>query len=186
VLSFSEAVDVAQKQLTSSLGSECRFLVLDRLDEASLKVIQSIEDSTFRSELRYTREELLQRANGRGFLLIVVLCNEKPVAFMHGYSDRDEGLTFFLDSIATIIENRGIGSTLVSLALLHSLEKGYRLVTLWTEEKDDKDRLLRRFYEKLGFNFIEDNPTKGVVMSEKLDHESVLRLFYERVVPLKK
>jgi len=105
---------------------------------------------------------------------------------MHGYSDRDEGLTFFLDSIATIIENRGIGSTLVSLALLHSLEKGYRLVTLWTEEKDDKDRLLRRFYEKLGFNFIEDNPTKGVVMSEKLDHESVLRLFYERVVPLKK
>lgn len=179
-------MSIAEQRLTDSLGKTCRLIVSNSLDESAVKVVQRIEDEMFRPELRYTPHELVSRAGEKGFILFTVLCEDQPVAFLHGYSDPEDTLTFYLDSVATFVEGRGIGSTLVTLALIHSYEVGYRLVTLYTEEKDDKGRLLRRFYEKLGFSFLFENPKDGVCMVEKLDADTVSRVFLKSVLPVKK
>jgi len=171
--SFEDALKSAEIKLTKVLSKCCRILVKRRLDEDSIKEIQTIENKTFRHELRYTVEELISRGQEEDFLLLLVLYENHPIAFLHGYNDPSEESAFFLDTVATVLEGRGIGSLLVTLTLLYGFEKGYKSVTLRTEEEDEKGRKLKRFYENLGFEVFPCNPSEGIAMRRKLNLQDI-------------
>jgi len=167
--SFEEALKSTEARLTKSLGQSCRLQIKRRLDDDLIKEIRRIESETFRQELRYEVEELLSRHREKEFLLFLVLCADQPIAFLHGYKDPSEESAFFLDTVATLREGRGVGSILVALTLLYSFERGYESVTLRTEEQDEKGRRLVHFYENLGFETFQCDPSEGVAMRRRLD-----------------
>jgi len=179
--SFEDVLKSAEVRLTKALGQHCRILVKRRLDEDSIREIQRIEDKAFRHELRYTVEELVSRGREEGFLLLLVLCEDYHIAFLHGYNEPSEEDAFFLDTVATTLEGRGIGSVLVALTLLYGFEKGYKSVTLRTEETDEKGRKLKRFYQNLDFEVFPCDPLEGVAMRRKLDSRSI-RAVYEKTL----
>jgi len=57
-------------------------------------------------------------------MLFLAVCGGHPVAFLFGYDGPSDGATFFLDTVATLVEGKGVGSTFVSLALLYCYEVG--------------------------------------------------------------
>ena len=181
VPSFEDALKSAEVRLTKSLGQSCRLLIKRNLDEESIRNIQRIESEAFREELRYDVEELVSRSREKDFLLFLLLCGDQPIAFLHGYNDPTEESAFFLDTVATVLEGRGVGSILVALTLLYSFEAGYRAITLRTEEQDEKGRRLVRFYENLGFEVFPCDPAEGVAMRRRLDSQGIKTIF-ERVL----
>jgi len=171
--SFENALKSAEIKLTEVLGKCCHILVKRRLDEGSIREIQRIENKAFRHELRYSVEELISRGQEEDFILLLVLYENEPIAFLHGYNDPSEEFAFFLDTVATVLEGRGIGSLLVILALLYGFEEGYKSVTLRTEEEDEKGRKLKSFYENLGFEVFPCNPSEGLAMRRKLNLQDI-------------
>jgi GNAT superfamily N-acetyltransferase len=184
VLSYKRVIDSAEEALTESLGQACRIVVKRKLDGESIHIIERIESKAFRTDLRYTAEEIASRGRTSDFFLLFVMRSYTPIAFLYGYRDPSDRSIFYLDTVATLVEGRGVGSTLIALALLHSLESGYDRATLRTEEQDEKGRRLRGFYQNLGFEVYPCDPSEGVGMRIRLDLRGVLTLF-ERAISRK-
>jgi len=167
--SLKSVQKLAEEKLKESFGRPLYIKIKNHIDEAALSAIRNIESSAFREELRYTKEEILDRSLNDGFVLILVYDLNKPIAFLFGYSEPSNPSTFYLDTVATLIEGRGLGSCLINLILIHCYESGYAFITLRTEEEDEKGRRLRLFYEKFGFRVYPCDPSEGIAMINEVD-----------------
>ena len=170
--SFIDYLRKAEVKLSSALGGRCRVAVYHEMNKDILKIIGEIEDERFRRELRYSERELTIRSKKRGFTCFIVYFDEKPVAFVFGFDDPEEG-TYFSDSAATLIERKGVGSILTALEALYCQENRYCSEKMITEELDESGRRLREYWERFGFHVTGTNPKIGVEMRLELTPENV-------------
>jgi ribosomal protein S18 acetylase RimI-like enzyme len=159
---LAEAITATKKKLDLTLCLNCTIQVHHALNEALIQTILQVDAYKFRKELQYRQEEVLEHANNPGFILITAECDGQPLGIVYGYDEPDSG--FFLDTLASMVEGKGIGHTLATLIIIHAQNHGYKHVTLYTEEQDEMGRLLRRFYQKMGFAYLGTEADKGDVM----------------------
>lgn len=176
---YAKAIEA---HLSESLGGSCHITINNSIDEEALRYIQLIESKAFRPELQYTIEEIASRARKEDFFMVTAFQGEHPTAFAFGYRDPNDGDAFYIDTVASLIEGRGVGSAIITLTLLHCLQKGYKHVNLHTEEVDEKGRMLRRFYERFGFEALQNSPVEGLLMRMRLE-EPWLRALLEKTIP---
>jgi GNAT superfamily N-acetyltransferase len=167
--SLEDAIHAAEVKLGRTLGMECRISIHTQMSYEFAQAVERIDHEKFRPELQYTPEELMERLGNKDFVLFMLTCDGEPTAFFYGYTHEVDNSKFFLDTVATHIEGKGIGSTLVTLAIVYSHDVGYRSVELYTEDVDERGRHLVKFYEGMGFKVIDRNPERGVVMRSDLD-----------------
>ena len=167
--SLEDAIRSAEAILGKTLGRECRISIHTQMSDEFAQAVERIDHEKFRPELQYSVEELMERMGSTGFVLFMLTCDGEPTAFLYGYTHEVDVSKFFLDTVATQIEGKGIGSMLVILALVYSHDIGYRSVELYTEDVDDRGRRLVKFYEDTGFEVVYRDPEKGVVMRSDLD-----------------
>jgi hypothetical protein len=172
---LAEAITATRKKLDQILCLNCTIDVHHALNDSLIQTILQVDAYKFRQELQYRREEVLEHSNNPGFILITAECGGQPLGIVYGYDEPDGG--FFLDTLASMVEGRGIGHTLATLIILHAQNNGYKHVTLYTEEQDEKGRLLRRFYQKMGFVYLGTEQDKGDVMKLQLTTESTSDLY---------
>ncbi len=178
--SFIESVKEAEKRLSRALNGYCEISVHHELGQELMAVIEAIDHEKFRQELWYSRDELESRSKRKGFLCLIASLEGKAVAFDYGYDDEEEG-AFYSDNTATLIEGKGVGTTLFVLEMIHSYENGYKHTKLSTEEVDDKGRPLQRIWGRLGFETVSVDPSKGVKM--RLTHTPQgMRSLYDRYI----
>ncbi len=79
------------------------------------------------------------------------------------------------------MEGKGIGKVLIVLLLVYCFELNYTIVTLYTEDQDEKGRRLREFYEHIGFSYMGTEPEVGVIMNYKINEQELTKL-YNRVM----
>ncbi|UCH58005.1 MAG: hypothetical protein JSV18_03655, partial [Candidatus Bathyarchaeota archaeon] len=163
VPSFNDSVKEAENRLSRVLNGHCDVSVYHELDEELMAVLEAIDHEKFRQELWYSRDELDSRSRRKGFLCLIASLEGKAVAFDYGYDDEEDD-AFYSDNTATLIEGKGVGTTLFVLEIIHSHEHGYKHTKLSTEEVDDKGRPLQRIWGRLGFETVSADPSKGVEM----------------------
>jgi hypothetical protein len=165
----------AEARLSRALGGACAVEVSHSLNKARKDIIIDIDHQRFRKELRYTRKELEQHGRRKGFTCFLVSLDGDPVAYDYGYDDKEPG-TFFSDSAASIIERKGVGSTISALEALYCYARGYKRVKLTTEERDEVGRALRMFWERFGFTVVSVDKDDNIVMTMELTLETVAGL----------
>ncbi len=171
---FPEALKAAEEKLTRNLGQQVSVILHRHLTHQLQDAISAIDRDMFRPELRYSAEEITSAATRNDFTVITAE-TEKIIAISYGYADEDG---YFLDILASTIEGKGVGSILAALTILYAYERGYRRVTLYTEQKDEKDRRLREWYQrKLDFTYVGTFPSKGDVMTLDLTAGKVDELY---------
>ncbi len=170
--SFTDYLRKAEERLGGALGGSCRVAVYHEMNKDLLKIISEIEDERFRSELRYSERELTIRSKKRGFTCFIVYVDERPMAFVFGFDDPEEG-AYFSDSAATLIERKGVGSILTALEALYCIEKGYRCEKMITEDLDESGRRLVEYWARFGFRVTGRHPKIGVEMRLELTQENV-------------
>lgn len=173
---FEDALTMAEDKLSRFMGGECIITVHRGLDDELKRVIMEIDHEKFREELQYDGAEIDERSSTRGFLLLLLKLDGRPVGFDYGYDDEEEG-AFFSDSSATLIERKGVGSTLFALEIIHCYWRGYRTSKLATEEHDEQGRPLSEIWGKFGFTVSEKNPRTGIEMRLALTPEAVERVY---------
>jgi len=174
--SFHEALKMAEAKLSRSMGGECVITFHNGLDDELKRVIMEIDHEKFREELQYESSEIDVRSRTKGFLLLLLHLDGRPVGFDYGYEDDEEG-AFFSDSSATLIERKGVGSTLFALEIIHCYWRGYRTSKLVTEERDEQGRPLREIWGKFGFTVSEVDCQTGIEMRLTLTPEAVDRVY---------
>lgn len=174
--SFEDALKMAEAKLSRSMDGECVITVHHGLDDELKRIIMDIDHEKFREELQYDSDEIDSRAVSKGFLLLLLHLDGRPVGFDYGYDDDEEG-AFFSDSSATLIERKGVGSTLFALELIHCYRRGYKTSKLVTEEYDEQGRPLREIWGKFGFTVAEVGPRSGIVMRLTLTPEAVAYVY---------
>lgn len=179
---FQDALLEAEEKLSRSLGGSCIITVHADLDKETMKIVQSIDNEKFREELRYSREELEERAISRGFFCVVAHLNGKPIGFDFGYPNGEDGV-FFSDDTATLIEGKGVGSVLFALELLHSYHEGYAATKLSTEEVDEVGRPLAQIWGRMGFKVLGKEPDGNIEMKLTLNSCSVKRIYEKYIKP---
>ena len=173
---LATAMETTQRILSETLGGHCVVKAHRTLNDTLLKVIIDIDNQKFREELRYEHEDVLEHGRLKGFILILAERNDQPIGMTYGY-DEPQPIGYFLDTLASMTEGKGIGRILVTLLLINCQNKGYKHVTLYTEERDEKGRQLRRFYEKMGFTYLGTEEGKGDIMQIQLNDEKVYDLY---------
>ena len=165
-----ELLKNAEAHLSKRTGLKFRVMITNSLSKELTSDLMEIENKAFRSELRYTIEEFLERAKKRNFLLLAVYACSKPIGFAFGYEDNNE--SFYLDTLATLIEGKGIGTILFRLISIFCFKKGFRHITTSTES-GDKERSPIRFYEKMGFYRIPCVSSEGIAMRKDINHNTI-------------
>jgi len=171
-LGFDDAKRSVEARLGVALGGACSVEVSHTLSDAQRDAILAIDDEKFRAELRYTSEELEERSRRPGFTCFLLTLEGKPIAYDYGYDDEEPG-TFYSDSAATLIERRGVGSTLSALEAVYCYGRGYSCVKLTTEERDEVGRALRMYWERFGFAVVSAEEDGNIVMVMELAPETV-------------
>ncbi len=178
---IEDALRRAEKRLTEKIGEAVTIGFRTFLDQGTIEKITEIDHEKFRSELWYSRDELIEKSKKKDFICLIAHIKGNPVAFLYGYDDEFDSHWFFLDEVATRIEGKGIGKVLILLLLVYCYELGYSFVTLYTEEHDEKGRKLRGFYEHIGFSYMGTDPKVGDMMKYKIDEQELTKL-YDRVM----
>ena len=172
---LAEAVTATKARFDKILGSDCTINIHHRLNDSLIQTILAVDAQKFREELRYRHEEVLEHSYIPGFLLLLTECNGRPLGLVYGYDEPENG--FFLDTLASMVERKGVGHTLATLIVVHAVNTGHNHVTLYTEEQDEKGRQLRKFYEKMGFVYLGTKPRKGDVMRLNISPEKARELY---------
>ena len=170
-----ETIAATTAKLNETLGTNCTIRVHRALNDPLIETILQVDAYKFRQELQYRRDEVIEHSLSPGFILITAECGTEPLGIVYGYDEPDGG--FFLDTLASMVEGRGIGHMLATLVIIHAENTGHKHITLYTEEQDEKGRLLRRFYQKMGFTYLGTEPDKGDIMTMQLAPEETTGLF---------
>ena len=180
---FAECLAKAETRLSQRLQGKCFITVHRELSEELLTTIETIDHQKFRQELWYSRAELEHKKKLPGFLCLTARLNEEVIAFDYGYDDEEEKDTFYSDNTATLIEGKGLGTTLFALEIIHSYHDGYKFTKLSTEEVDEKGRQLQRIWARLGFETVSEDPVKGIEMKLTLSPSNITTLYTRHILP---
>lgn len=172
---LAKAIAATKERFNQILCTDCTIQIHHNLNDSLIQTILKVDAQKFREELRYRHEEVLEHSSIPGFLLILAECGGQPLGIVYGYDEPENG--FFLDTLASMVERKGIGHTLATLIVVHAQNTGHNHVTLYTEEQDEKGRQLRRFYEKMGFVYLDTEPRKGDVMKLQVTSERTRELY---------
>ena len=178
---FEDALRRAVERAEEKLERPVRVTVFTHLEERMMAKLEAIDQEKFRQELWYTHDELAEKTRKKDFMCITLSVEGDPAAFIFGYDYDGDPTAYFLDELATLIEGKGLGKILITLALIYCFELDYRSVILYTEETDQIGRHLQEFYEHVGFKYVTTDPALGVVMRYNLE-EKTLAALYRRVM----
>jgi hypothetical protein len=178
---FDEASRKVEERLGSLLGEPVKISVHVSLDRKLIDEITKIEAIMFRDELRYNLWELIVKSEKPGFVLIMVRHGGEPLAFFLGYEDKDLPGGYYGDTLASIAEGKGIGSSIFALVHIYCYETGYTHFTCHTEEIDEKGRKLRNWYISMGMEYL--NTTEyGDLLRIKLTHQHVSWMYHRHIL----
>lgn len=172
---LAEALAATKAKLLETLGTNCSVQIHRAINDSIIETILKVDAYKFRQELQYRSEEVIEHSLSPGFILITAECGAEPLGIVYGYDEPNDG--FFLDTLASMVEGRGIGHMLSTLIIIHAENMGHKHVTLYTEEQDEKGRQLRRFYQEMGFTYLGTEPDKGDIMKMQLTHKETTGLF---------
>jgi len=134
-------------------------------DETCFRWFQILEEEDFRFELRYTREEIIERLSHQDVLFFFVLKGEMPEILVLGYKLCDSDLPiFYLDTIAVRQRGRGIGHIVMEFIIKRTQKREYHAIVLDTEETDEKNIPLQRFYAEHGFKITARSDSGDITM----------------------
>jgi hypothetical protein len=139
---FDEASGKVEERLGNLLGEPVKISVHVSLDRKLIDEITEIESTMFRDELRYDLWELIAKSRKHGFVLIMVRQGKEPLAFFFGYEDMNLPSGYYGDTLASLAEGKGVGSSLFALVHIYCYENGYT-TTCHTEETDEKEKTQR-------------------------------------------
>ncbi|MBD3171740.1 hypothetical protein GF326_04655 [Candidatus Bathyarchaeota archaeon] len=175
---FIDALKRGEERLTEKLGYTTSIIFRTTLDDSNITKITEIDHSNFRAELWGTKENLVEKSRRNNFIILIVQLQGEPIAFLYGYDDELDPNCFFLDEVATRIEGKSVGKMLILLLLVYCYHLNYQIITLYTEEQDEKGRRLREFYEHLGFTYTGIDAGMGISMKHKLDLPGLKKLYH--------
>jgi hypothetical protein len=182
---FDEASRNVEKRLSNLLGEPVKISVHVSLDRKLIDEITKIESTMFRDELRYNLWELVTKSQKHGFVLIMVRQGVEPLAFFFGYEDKNLPGGYYGDTLASIAEGKGVGSSIFALVHIYCYENGYTHFTCHTEEIDEKGRKLRDWYISMGMEYV--NTTEyGDLLRVKLTPQHASWMYHRFILGEKK
>lgn len=154
-----------KNELSKKLGYALEIIFSNEPSDEFIQWFQHIESKSFRENLRYTKDEILDRWHHEDIFIFFLVHNREPVAVLLGYKILVDSLKFFyLDIIAVIPEGKGIGSVIVKTLIKWAAERGYDGIRLDTERDNERGKHLLIFYEKLGFKFIQEDSFGDIIL----------------------
>jgi len=124
-----------------------------------------LESDAFRSELRYSAEELEERLSNDDLLFLFITSSKGREAVVLAYEDPDNpGSALYLDTIAVKTTGHGLGSLLMKTLIRYAIAKSYSRVRLDTEDMNEKGQKLVKFYQGIGFTTTETTDDGNVTM----------------------
>ncbi|MFX1319833.1 MAG: GNAT family N-acetyltransferase [Promethearchaeota archaeon] len=162
-------------ELSMKYSGELELVLPKECDERCFRWFQILEEEDFRFDLRYSRQEIIERLNNPEVLFFFVVSHEIPEILVLGYRLPDfEPPTFYLDTIAIRQRGRGIGDIVLQFVINRARDRTYQAIVLDTEEKDEKGIPLRHFYEEHGFEAITRTEQGDLTMRLDLDNSRVI------------
>ncbi|MFW9881847.1 MAG: GNAT family N-acetyltransferase [Candidatus Thorarchaeota archaeon] len=136
-----------KKNLSKIFEKDIQIVFPEEWNIKFYKWFQNVEEIAFREELRYSYKEVEERLNHMNILLLFILVNNNPEALLLGYLLPNElNKTFFLDTIATKHQGKGIGTIILKNIIKWLKREKYKFVWVETEEVDEKKIMLQKFY----------------------------------------
>jgi hypothetical protein len=124
----------------------------------------------------------MARSERPGFVLIMMRQGSELLAFFFGYEDPEIPGGYYGDTLASIVEGKGVGSSLFALVHIYCYENGYNHFTCHTEEVDEKGRTLRDWYIAMGMKHVNTTSEYGDLMRVKLTIEHVNWMFHRYIL----
>ncbi|MFW9916073.1 MAG: GNAT family N-acetyltransferase [Candidatus Thorarchaeota archaeon] len=148
-----------ERELSRAYSAPIKVVCPCEWNQTSFSWFETIEQNTFRQELRYTYSETLDRWNKQRRLIVFILIDHVPEAMIIGYdSEEPSKQIFILDTIAVTTQHKGIGKILMNFLIQWAREEQFQAIVLDTEENNERGFPLVNFYKKFGFEpFEKDN-----------------------------
>ena len=156
-------------ELNEKFKLNTRVVVPDKLTSDILNWYHSIDNVAFREELHYSDEDLQERWNKSNRQFVFLLDESGPLAVHLGYDLEPNSDTYYIDTLATKMEGKGIGSMLTNYIKEYAKEEDYSELQLDTEAVNERGVLLRHFYEKNGFKLVHNDPDGNITMKLYLE-----------------
>lgn len=135
------------------------------LNERTYSWFRAIEDYNFRSELRYSFDEMKPILAKPELLFLFVFKDELPEIVVLGHTNPSQpDRVFRFDTFAINKRGKGIGHIVMDFLIKWARAKQYVAIELDTEETDEKGIRLQRFYEKHKFAVIAREPNGDITM----------------------
>lgn len=152
----TEADNILWPQLVAELSRHyegtLKVVLPTELNERTYSWFRTIEEYNFRSELRYSFDEMKPVLAKPDLLFLFVFKDELPEIVVLGYTNPSEAERVFrLDTFAINKRGKGIGHIVINFLIKWARAKQYTAIELDTEETDEKGIRLQRFYEKHKF-----------------------------------
>lgn len=144
------------------------IVIPEKLTPEVLNWYHEIDITAFREELRYSDEELQDRWNKNNRQLVFLVDDSGPLAVHLGYDLEINSDTYYIDTLASKIEGKGIGSILTNFIKEYANDEDYTELQLDTESFNERGVPLGHFYEKNGFMIVESYPNGNITMKLKL------------------
>lgn len=154
--------------INTKFNLNTRIVIPDALTHEILTWFHEVENIAFREELRYSDTEVRELWHKDNKLFIFLVDETGPLAVHIGYDLESNSETYYIDTLATKVEGKGIGSIMMKYIKEYAQEKGYTNLQLNTEEINERGGTLQRFYEKHGFQIVYTYPDGNIIMKFKI------------------
>jgi GNAT superfamily N-acetyltransferase len=121
---------------------------------------KSIEEISFRAELRYSDEELIDREAESDFEALLIYLENLPLAVILLYRDNITK-NLYLDTVAVTKPGQGLGTFIFKTIISTAVAQGWKGIALDTEWMNERGQKLVEFYQKLGFKVDQTSDTNG-------------------------
>lgn len=147
------------------LNNNAQIVFPDNWDEKSYSWFQEVEDNAFREELRYSFSEVNDRLRNLNVLFFFIMVDQRPEALFLGYSPQGaDNQTYYIDTIAVKHQGQGIGRFIFKSVIEWAKRENLKTIMLDTEEIDEKNFLLQKFYESFGFRVVNKDQNENLTM----------------------
>ena len=155
-------------ELNEKFNTHIQVIVPEYLTDEILNWYHQIDQTAFRKELQYSDEELKERWNKPNKQLIFLVDETGPLAVHLGYDLEKDSDTYYIDTLASKVEGKGIGSILTNHIKDYAKQEDYSELQLDTEAVNERGVLLKHFYEKNGFRIFHNDPNGNLTMKFKI------------------
>ncbi|MEJ2143389.1 MAG: hypothetical protein P8Y24_13770 [Gammaproteobacteria bacterium] len=177
-------LDNVSKKLSHDLGLHVAIILQDSVDDEILERMEQLEQEIFSIEDNvYSRNDILECLAEEDSLLLLLKINNNIEGYAFGYNEDEDdptvrGTDYFIDSalVSLQYEHKGIGEIISGVMFMMLYLLGYRSIGILTEEKDKTGRELVKFYQRLGFELVDNTEEYGCAMRKQLNKE-----FYRQV-----